>query len=556
MVSIIIITLGQDEHLINCIASIRENAGCDYEIIVVNNFATSLNIPDKDITIIENRQNLGFARAANMGIRIASGEFVLLLNADTLLITDVITPAQNFMKGHPRAGVCGIQLVFGDRRLQNSVDVIPTLTTQLLNKALLKIIFPVSYPSKRSKFTSPVEVPSVIGAFMMIRRCLIDEIGLLDEGFFFYLEETDFCKRATDHGFEVWHLPGLKIVHYQGLSARRLDTQRKIEFYRSLYRFFLKHKGIYNTIMLYIGMLLKLSLEIGANLLISFIPDMRKRLKRSFVLLLWHLIGMPSTWGLEDLTLRYKVIMKNGYKWFLAKKARVPPQIIAPNIFMESSAWDVMNRSRTTFVKRGYLDRDFIYLKRYNFKGIKDTIKNVFRKSRALNTFEGALVMDSLGMRTPMPVFACEKRVFRVLINSFIATYGLNALNLVEYVEQKGISDEEILALSHYVRHIHEMGLLPVDLKGDNILVSLDKKEFFLIDLDRLKRRHFLGIRQIAKNLSYLNASLTEFTPLEKRMLFFNEYIKGNTYLEAKKDVLLKMIDEYTKKRLEQRYSA
>jgi hypothetical protein len=302
-------------------------------------------------------------------------------------------------------------------------------------------------------------------------------------------------------------------------------------------------------------MLLKLSLEIGANLLVSFIPDMRKRLKRSFVLLLWHFTGMPFTWGLEDLTLRYKVIMKNGYKWFLPKEAQIPPQIIAPNVFMESSTWNVMNRSRTTFVKRGYVDGNLLYLKRYNFKGIKDTTKNVFRKSRALNAFEGALVMDSLGMRTPMPVFACEKRVFRVLINSFIATYGLDALNLVRYVEQRGISDEEILALSHYIRHIHEMGLLPVDLKGDNILVPLDKKEFFLIDLDRLKRRHFLGIRQIAKNLSYLNASLMEVIPLEKRMLFFNEYIKGNTSLEAKRDTLLKMIDEYTKKRLEQRYS-
>ncbi len=555
MVSIIILTLGEDEHLMDCIASIRENVGCDYEIIVVNNSATPLNISDKDITIIENRQNLGFARAANRGIRIASGEFILLLNADTVLITDVITPAQDFMKVHPRAGICGIQLVFEDKRLQNSVDVIPTLATQLLNKAFLKIIFPVSYPSKRSKFTSPVEVPSVIGAFMMIRRRLIDEIGSFDEGFFFYLEETDLCKRTAEHGFEVWHLPELKIVHYQGLSARRLDTQRKIEFHRSLYRFFLKHKGVYTTVMLYIGMLLKLSLEIGTNLLLSFIPDMRKRLKRSFVLLLWHFIGMPSTWGLEDFTPGYKAIMKNGYKWFLPKEAQIPPQIIAPNVFMESSTWDVMNRSRTTFVKRGYLDRDLIYLKRYNFKGIKDTIKNVFRKSRALNAFEGALVVDSLGVRTPMPVFACERRIFGVLINSFIATYGLNALNLVRYVEEKGISDEEILALSHYVRHIHEMGLLPVDLKGDNILVSLDKKEFFLIDLDRLKRRHFLGIRQIAKNLSYLNASLMPSVPLEKRMLFFNEYIKGNTYLEAKKDALLKMIDEYTKKRLEQRYS-
>lgn len=554
MVSIIIVTIGADEHLMDCIASIRKNVTCEYEIILVNNSADPINIPDKDITITENRQNLGFARAVNRGINLASGEFILLLNADIKLVTDVVTPMADFMKVHPRAGICGIQLVFEDGRLQNSIDVIPNLATQLLNKALLKITFPRLYPSKHSGFTSPVIVPSVIGACMMLRKTLIEKIGPFDEGFFFYLEETDLCKRTAEHGFEVWHLPELKIVHYQGLSAKKFDTQRKIEFQRSLYRFFLKHKGISKTIILYVGMILRLSLEIGANLLFAFIPDIRKKLKRSMVLLLWHLLDMPSAWGLEDSIPKYKAIIKNRYKWFLPKEGQIPPQIIDPNVFIESCNWDVINRSRTTFVKRGRLDETLIYLKRYNFKGIKDTIKNVFRKSRAQRAFEGALVLDALGITTPIPIFACEKRFFGILMGSFIATYGVNALNLVKYVEEKVISDKEIIGLSQYIRRIHEMGLLPVDLKGENILISLDKGEIFLIDLDRLKRYRFLKIRHIAKNLSYLNASLAGSVPPEKRMLFLNEYIKGNTYLEAKRDVLLKMIEEYTKRRLEQRY--
>jgi hypothetical protein len=136
---------------------------------------------------------------------------VLLLNPDARFTSDIVSEMISFLDEHERAGVAGPQLVFPDRSLQNSVDLIPNLLTELVNKSALKILLPRAYPSKRSGFTRPVKVPSIIGACMMIKMQVVDAIGLLDEGFFLYLEETDFCKRVSDAGFEVWHLPGLTI---------------------------------------------------------------------------------------------------------------------------------------------------------------------------------------------------------------------------------------------------------------------------------------------------------------------------------------------------------
>ncbi len=151
------------------------------------------------IICLEMGRNLGFARGVNRGIEAASGEMILLLNPDTYFVSDIFI-------GHGR--VCGYtppswhrwaSADFSRRHLQNSIDIIPNLATEFINKPLWKILFP-SYTSKRSEFRSPVRVPSIIGACMLIRRKVIDVIDSLDEGYFLYLEETDFCKRTSDGG--------------------------------------------------------------------------------------------------------------------------------------------------------------------------------------------------------------------------------------------------------------------------------------------------------------------------------------------------------------------
>ena len=554
MVSIIIVTIGFDALLHECIDSIHKHVKCDYEIILVNNAVKPLTTQhSRKPIIIENGRNLGFARAVNKGIIAARGDMILLLNSDTLLIDDCLTPMVSFLTSRLDAGICGVQLIFQDNKLQNSLDMIPNIFTQIFNKSILKIVFPKAYPSKRSGFKEPVEVPSIIGACMMIKREVIDSIGMLDEGFFFYLEETDFCKRAKDHDFGVWHLPETRIIHHQGKTAKKLDVRRKIEFQRSMCRFFIKHKGLSQTTIFYICMILKSAIKSVTNLPFVLVPKLRDNFFKSGSVFLWYILGSPKGWGLEYKFPGYNKINKNGYTWFLAEGRDIPQQAINPRVFMKSFNDNVLNRSRTALMKSGTLNGDTIYLKHYNFKGIRDAIKYPFRKSRAQKAFEAALMLKGMGVDTPDVLFACEKRRFGFLLESYIATQGIHAIDLVKYVHENPYDDRDIIMLAKYMRRIHEMGIMHVYLKGENLLT--DKSNIFLIDLDRLRRQRFISHSQIAKNLSYINASLAKIVPLKQRMLFFNEYIKGNTYLEKRRDYLISRIIIYTEKRLKTRYS-
>ncbi len=553
MVSIIIITMGYDELLRDCIDSIHNHVKCNFEIIIVNNAVSPLTTPyTQKLIILENGRNLGFARAVNKGIIAARGDMILLLNSDTLLIDDCLTPMVSFLTSHMDAGVCGVQLIFQDHKLQNSVDMIPNIFTLILNKSFLKIVFPKAYPSKRSGFKEPVEVPSIIGACMMIKREVIDSIGMLDEGFFFYLEETDFCKRAKDHGFGIWHLPEIRVIHHQGKTAKKLNVRRVIEFQRSMCRFFMKHKGLSQTIIFYVCMILKSAIKSIINLPFVLVPKLRDNFFKSGSVFLWYILGSPKDWGLEYKFPDYKKTKKNGYTWFLAEGRDIPQQAINPRAFMKSFSDNVLNRSRTALMKSGTLNGDTIYLKRYNFKGIKDAIKNLFRKSRAQKAFKAALMLKGMGVSTPDVLFACEKMRFGFLLESYIATQGIHAIDLVKYVHENPYDDKDIIMFAKYMRRIHEMGIMHVYLKGENLLT--DKSNIFLIDLDSLRRLRFISHRQIAKNLSYLNAFFTKTVPLKQRMMFLNEYIKGNTYLEKRRGSLISKISIYTDKRLKRRY--
>lgn len=552
--SIVIVSLGLDALLGACIASIGEHVRVPHEIIVVNNSPEELGYRGSvGIRCLENGRNLGFARAVNRGIRESRGDTILLLNPDARFTSDIVSPMLSFMDGRERAGIAGPQLVFPDGSLQNSVDVIPNLLTELLNKSLLKILFPKAYPSKRSGFTHLVQVPSIIGACMMIKRQVIDAIGLLDEGFFLYLEETDFCKRAADAGFEVWHLPQLTVTHHQGTSARRFDVARKMEYRRSMYGFFLKHRGIAQTALLGLFTLIKLGIELLGGVAASFLPPVRARLKKSASIALWHLAGAPAGWGLERALPPCRTIRRHGYTWFLPENEEIPPDAADPGRFMETALDTVLNRSKTTFVKSGTLQGREIFLKRYNFKGFLDTVKNLFRKSRARRAFEGALMLERCGIPTPPVIFACERRIMGVLAESYIATERVEALDLVRHVELHSYDTRLIMRVAGFVRRLHEMGFVPVDLKGENLLVGKDA--IYLIDLDRLKRRRLSGVRIIAKNLSYLNASFVREIPLAERLFFLDEYAKGNPLFKGKKDKLARRIGRLTARRIKTRYT-
>jgi GT2 family glycosyltransferase/tRNA A-37 threonylcarbamoyl transferase component Bud32 len=554
MLSVIIVTLGDSDLLRECLSSIREHVRLAHEIILVNNSPRALTPGSyPGLIVLETGRNIGFARGVNRGIGAASGDKILLLNPDASFTSDILSGMAAFLDAREKAGIAGPQLVFPDGALQNSVDIIPNLATEILNKSLLKRLFPKSYPSKLSSFDRPVRVPSVIGACMMVKREVIDAVGPLDEGFFLYLEETDFCKRAADAGFEIWLLPHLTVVHHQGATARQYDLRRKTEYQRSMYRFFRKNRGLLQAVLLFAFSIVKFAIEVLGGIPASVTDKGRHRLKRSLMLLLWSITGMPGGWGLEKRLPPFEKIRRDGFTWFLPQGVPFPEEAAHVESFMETFGDTVLNRSRTTFVKSGSLGKEAIFLKRYNYKGLRDTAKNLFRKSRARRAFEGALMLEEGGISTPRVIFACEKRVCCILLVSYIATARVDAQDLVGYVADHGYDAGLIAAVARFVRRLHEMGFLPVDLKGDNFLKASDGIN--LIDLDRLRRSGSPGFGAIARNLSYLNASFSRTIPHDERLLFLDEYTKGNPVLEGRKAELASKIKTLTVKRLRERYN-
>jgi len=257
------------------------------------------------IHVVENRENAGFARAVNRGLRIVRAPFILILNSDARLTPEAIPAFLDFMKTNPRAAVAGGNYLNEDGTLQNSIDNYPTLISEFLNKSLLRIIFPGRYPSKRQHYAEPLEVESVIGAAMVVRKAAIDQVGLLDEDYFFFLEETDWCFRMHGAGWKVYYLPAANVYHFQGQSKEKDPARAWIEYYRSLYIFFKKHLSRLSYRTLRIIRVMKLFLNwllTSFALLITLGTSKRSRRKLRIYshLFLWHMMLCPGKAGLRE----------------------------------------------------------------------------------------------------------------------------------------------------------------------------------------------------------------------------------------------------------------
>lgn len=252
---------------------------------------------------LRSAQNLGFARANNWAAREAQGRFLLLLNSDAALPPDALPVAVNWLRAHPDCGVCGAQLLNPDGSRQNSIANFPTLATEMLNKSLLRRLWPSRFPGKEHVFAEPVEVQSIVGAFVLTRKDLWDQLGGLDEDYFFFLEETDFCLRARKAGLRVMHLPQVRVRHEQGGSAGSLRTAARIEYWRSRYIYFHKHHGRGVRLALQIGLAARLLVDtLSSGLMTIFslgcLPRWRQKFASYRALVAWHWLGRPDNRGL------------------------------------------------------------------------------------------------------------------------------------------------------------------------------------------------------------------------------------------------------------------
>ncbi|MEP9411066.1 MAG: glycosyltransferase family 2 protein [Candidatus Brocadia sp.] len=308
----IIVNWNTRQLLIDCISSIYTTVtGISYHIHVVDNGSADGSVKAVHdqfprVLVIENLENRGFAAAVNQALEknIAGYTYSVLLNTDTLLQKGAIRTMYSFMEQHKDAGIVGAQLQKPDGARQHSYDNYPTLATELLNKSLLRWLFPGKYPSKKTQTTQPVEVESVIGACMMIRNRAIEDVGRLDEDYFFFLEETDWCYRMQKAGWKVYHVPDARVIHLGGQSKKMAPWQSQVEYCRSLYTFFRKNRSAFSYIVLRTFYLAKITLNlitnVGGNICVFFQNEkLRYRLSIYYRLFLWHLFLCPDGMGLK-----------------------------------------------------------------------------------------------------------------------------------------------------------------------------------------------------------------------------------------------------------------
>ena len=309
--SFIIVSWNTRSLLLDCLRSLQETVrGFSYEIFVVDNGSED-GSPEAvrrefgpSVNLIANSCNRGFARANNQALRRAKGTCVVLLNSDTVLRQNTVSGLIGFLEANPAAAMAGPRMVGGDGELQNSYDNFPGLLTELLNKSLLRMLFPRTYAGKNAQATEPFEVDSLIGACLAVRSEAIRRVGVFDEDYFFFLEETDWCLRMRKAGWKIFHLPGVTVVHLQGQSKRHRPALAWVEYYRSLYLFFKKNRSAASYILLRVCRFIKLIINLLLTVLgLACTLGLRERYRRKTgvyaALLWWHLRLCPQAVGLR-----------------------------------------------------------------------------------------------------------------------------------------------------------------------------------------------------------------------------------------------------------------
>lgn len=252
--SIVIVSFQVKECLERCLVSLER--ACDSfaaQIIVVDNASSDGSLEmvrDRfpNVQWIANLDNRGFARANNQGLAIAQGKYRLLLNPDTEIrdeSMDALTRMVAFLETHPRAGACGPSLYYPDGTRQHSAFRFPSLAQIYMD------LFPVHWRLRESRLNGrysfaeyekgvPFQIDHPLGAALLVRAETTTQVGLLDEDYFIYAEEVDWCMRIKRAGWEIWCVPAAKIVHHEARSTRQFRDTMFVELWKARFTLFRK----------------------------------------------------------------------------------------------------------------------------------------------------------------------------------------------------------------------------------------------------------------------------------------------------------------------------
>ena len=196
------------------------------------------------VQLIENRENVGFARANNQAICHSRGSYVLLLNSDTLVHPGALAALVAFMDAHPQAGACGPRLLNGDGSLQHACHPMLTPGREFWRLLFLERLLPrATYPMQRWDTATPRPVEVIKGACLRVRRAALNQVGLLDDQYFMYTEEVDLCYRLAQAGWELCYVPQAVVTHFGEASSRQVQEEMYLQLYRSKVQFYRKFGG-------------------------------------------------------------------------------------------------------------------------------------------------------------------------------------------------------------------------------------------------------------------------------------------------------------------------
>ncbi len=280
LVSVIVVSWNTRELLRACLDSIyAQPPDGPFDVWVVDN-ASADGSPAMvrerfpQAHLIENATNRGFAAANNLGLRQSRGRYALLLNSDAEATPGALTAMARFMDEHPRAGAAGPKLLNPDGSFQASYARFPTLLSELALLTGTARWWQGPYaPSPRPQASEQARpVDWVAGAALIVRRAAMDEVGLMDERYFLYSEETDWCWRLGRGGWPVWYLPRVEIVHHAGASSQQRSVQTYALLYEGKLRFFAQHYGPWAAGGLRLGLLTLGGLRLLAWLVLQGLP--------------------------------------------------------------------------------------------------------------------------------------------------------------------------------------------------------------------------------------------------------------------------------------------
>lgn len=251
--SIVIVEWNTIDMLRACLASVFDNAGgLDLQVIVVDN-ASEDGSPEMveaefpQVTQIRNADNRGFAAANNQGFELCTGRHILLLNSDTYVLGDVLAASVRYLDNNPEVGAMGCRVLNTDRTMQRTCSMWPRLLDLVfMSSGLWKLPRPRffgRYLMTDWQRDSEREVEVISGCYLMLREEVLQQVGPLDEDFFFFGEETDWCRRMRNAGWRLMFAPVGEIVHHGSASVRKLNHKRDLMLTDATVRLHRKHGG-------------------------------------------------------------------------------------------------------------------------------------------------------------------------------------------------------------------------------------------------------------------------------------------------------------------------